>query len=41
LGQRELSSRDIQRREALSDALNALASLKHCDCELRPAASDE
>jgi hypothetical protein len=34
-GKRELSPRDAPRRDALSDALAALAPLKHCDCELR------
>jgi hypothetical protein len=36
-GKRELSVRDGQRRDALSDALSALAPFKHCDCELRHA----
>jgi hypothetical protein len=34
-GKRQLSPREAQRREALSDALRALAPLRHCDCELR------
>ena len=34
-GNRQLSSRDTERRDALSDALRALAPFKHCDCELR------
>lgn len=34
-GRRELSPRDAERREALSDALAALAPLKHSACELR------
>jgi hypothetical protein len=37
-GKRELSPRDAQRRDALSDALSALAPLKHRDCELRRVA---
>lgn len=40
-GRRELSARDAQRRQALSDALHALAPLKHCDCELRRLTSDD
>ena len=34
-GKRKLSSRDAERRDALRDALGALAPFKHCDCELR------
>jgi len=34
-GKRELSPRDAERRDALSDALRALAPFKHHDCELR------
>jgi hypothetical protein len=40
-GRRELSVRDAQRRQALTDALRALAPLKHCDCELRRLTTDD
>jgi hypothetical protein len=36
---RKLSARDAERRDALRDALGALAPFKHCDCELRRPAS--
>jgi hypothetical protein len=39
-GRRELSPRDAERRDALSDALSALAPLKHRDCELRRVAEE-
>jgi hypothetical protein len=39
-GNRELSPRDAERRDALSDALRALAPFKHCDCELRHLAAE-
>jgi hypothetical protein len=37
---RELSPRDAQRRDALSDALGALSPFKHRECELRPVAAE-
>lgn len=38
---RELSPREVQRREALSDALSALSPFRHCACDLRRLASDD
>jgi len=32
---RELTPREVQRRDALNEALRALKQFKHCDCELR------
>jgi hypothetical protein len=37
---RELSPRDTERRDALNDALRALAPFKHRDCELRRPAAE-
>jgi hypothetical protein len=39
-GKRQLSPRDAERRDALSDALRALAPFKHCACELRHLTSE-
>jgi len=38
---RELSPREVQRREALSDALSALSPFRHCTCDLQRLASDD
>lgn len=40
-GKRQLSARDTERRDALSDALRALGPFKHCDCELRRLSEGE
>jgi len=40
-GKRELSPREVERREALSDALGALSPFKHCACGLRRVESDD
>jgi hypothetical protein len=36
---RKLSAREAERRDALRDALGALAPFKHCGCKLRRATS--